>query len=83
MFGLRYAVFVTVIVGSLITLLLALSNLWWLLLSAVFIALTVLGVIDLRQSQSTLRRNYPIAAHIRYLFEKLRPHVASIHCRRR
>ena len=47
MLGLRYAVFVTVIVGSLITLLLALSNLWWLLLSAVFIALTVLGVIDL------------------------------------
>ena len=68
MFGLRYAVFVTVIVGSLITLLLALSNLWWLLLSAVFIALTVLGVIDLRQSQSTLRRNSLWAVYYRPIF---------------
>ncbi|HAB91483.1 MAG TPA: FMN-binding glutamate synthase family protein, partial [Pseudomonas sp.] len=62
MLVIRYAVFATAIVGSLITLLLALSNPWWLLLSAVFIALTVLGMIDLRQTQSTLRRNYPIAA---------------------
>ena len=69
----RYALFAAAILGSVVTLLLALANPWWLLLSAICIALTVLGVIDLQQTHSTLRRNYPIAAHIRFLFEELRP----------
>ena len=73
MLVIRYAVFAAAILGSALTLLLALANPWWLLLSTICIALTVLGVIDLRQTHSTLRRNYPIAAHIRYIFEELRP----------
>ena len=73
MFVIRYTVFATVILGSLVTLLLAFLNPWWLLLSVIFIALTVVGIIDVRQSHSALRRNYPIAVHIRYMFETLRP----------
>ena len=73
MLVIRYAVFATAILGSVLTLFLALSNPWWLLLSSIFIALSVLGVLDMRQNHSTLRRNYPIAAHIRYIFEELRP----------
>lgn len=73
MFVIRYTVFATVIIGSVLTLLLALVNPWWLLLSVIFIALTVVGIIDVQQNHSTLRRNYPVAVHIRYMFETLRP----------
>ena len=36
-------------------------------------ALTAVGIADVTQKHSTLRRNYPILAHIRYLFENVRP----------
>jgi len=70
---LRYALFAVAIIGSLATLQMSLHNPWWLLLSSIFIALTIVGIIDIRQTHSTLRRNYPIAAHIRFIFEELRP----------
>lgn len=73
MLVIRYSVFAAAIIGSLLTLSLALINPWWLLLSLIFIALTVVGVTDLQQTHSSLRRNYPVAAHIRYIFGELRP----------
>ena len=73
MFVLRYAVFAVAVLASIATLLLALGNAWWLLLSTLCLALTGVGVFDLRQTHSTLRRNYPIAAHVRYIFEEFRP----------
>ncbi|HEY0180268.1 MAG TPA: FMN-binding glutamate synthase family protein [Dokdonella sp.] len=36
-------------------------------------ALVAVGVADLAQRRSTLRRNYPILAHIRFFFEGVRP----------
>ena len=36
-------------------------------------ALVALGVADLAQARSTLRRNYPLSAHVRFLFEFFRP----------
>jgi glutamate synthase domain-containing protein 2 len=39
----------------------------------VFGALTVFGLVDLFQKRSTLRRNYPLLAHIRFFFEYVRP----------
>ncbi|WP_306581676.1 FMN-binding glutamate synthase family protein [Dokdonella sp.] len=36
-------------------------------------ALVLVGVTDLLQRRSTLRRNYPISAHIRFFFEYFRP----------
>src|SRR6185312_14603708 len=56
---------------------LALSN-WqdgmaWRVLAVLFGTLTAIGVVDLAQKHSTLRRNYPLMAHIRYFFEYVRP----------
>ncbi len=56
---------------------LALSN-WqdgmaWRVLAVLFGTLTAIGVGDLAQKHSTLRRNYPLMAHIRYFFEYVRP----------
>ncbi|CDG81016.1 FMN-binding glutamate synthase family protein [Janthinobacterium agaricidamnosum] len=38
-------------------------------------ALTVLGISDLLQTRRALRRNYPILAHFRFLFESIRPEI--------
>ena len=45
----------------------------WRIAAAVFGALTVFGLVDLVQKRSTLRRNYPLLAHIRFFFEYVRP----------
>jgi glutamate synthase domain-containing protein 2 len=46
---------------------------WWAV--AVFGALAVLGTVDLVQRRSTLRRNYPLLAHLRYGLESIRPEI--------
>jgi glutamate synthase domain-containing protein 2 len=46
---------------------------WWLAVPSG--ALTLVGVIDLRQTRQALRRNYPILAHFRYFFESIRPEI--------
>ena len=45
----------------------------WRIVAVAFGALTVFGVVDLVQKRSTLRRNYPLLAHIRFFFEYVRP----------
>jgi glutamate synthase domain-containing protein 2 len=47
---------------------------WWVLM-LLFGALTMLGGVDLLQSRSSVRRNYPLMAHFRYLFESIRPEI--------
>src|SRR5262245_17340383 len=42
---------------------------------AVFGALALLGVSDLFQRKHAILRNYPIAAHLRFLLEKIRPEM--------
>ena len=65
----RYLGYVLAWVGLLFSLLLVLAwhRLDWLAGVAVFGGLAILGTVDLLQSKSTLRRNYPIFAHIRYV----------------
>jgi glutamate synthase domain-containing protein 2 len=46
---------------------------WWLVLLSG--ALTAVGVLDLRQTRRSLRRNYPILAHFRFFFEAIRPEM--------
>ena len=41
----------------------------------IFGALTLLGVRDLLQKSHAVLRNYPIAAHIRFLLEEIRPEM--------
>src|ERR1039458_4846586 len=41
----------------------------------VFGALTLLGIRDLMQKSHAVLRNYPIAAHLRFLLEEIRPEM--------
>jgi len=41
----------------------------------VFGALTLLGALDYFQTKQAIRRNYPILAHFRFLFESIRPEI--------
>jgi len=45
----------------------------WKVLAVLSGALTAVGLVDLAQKRSTLRRNYPLLAHIRFFFEGIRP----------
>jgi glutamate synthase domain-containing protein 2 len=52
------------------------QHLIWALISlAIFGALTLLGLRDLTQTRHAVLRNYPIAAHLRFLFEGIRPEM--------
>ena len=50
------------------------SGLWWIA-AIISGALTVLGVMDLTQDRSAVRRNYPVIGRVRFLAEDLRPFV--------
>src|SRR5215510_6503724 len=52
-------------------------KIWEILLIpiGIFGALTVLGIRDLLQKSHAVLRNYPIAAHIRFLLEEFRPEM--------
>ena len=41
----------------------------------VFAGLSVLGVFDLRQTKSSVLRNYPVIGHLRFMLEKIRPEI--------
>src|ERR1700685_3812467 len=41
----------------------------------IFGALTLLGIRDLTQKSHAVLRNYPIAAHLRFLLEEIRPEM--------
>jgi glutamate synthase domain-containing protein 2 len=49
------------------------DGLGWRWLAAISGALSAVGVLDVVQRRSTLRRNFPISAHIRTFFEYFRP----------
>ncbi|MGH8632211.1 MAG: glutamate synthase-related protein, partial [Burkholderiales bacterium] len=41
----------------------------------IFGALWVVGLLDFYQKKQAIRRNYPIIAHLRFLFEAIRPEI--------
>ncbi len=51
------------------------GSLGWLILAGLFTLLFVLGCIDFFQTRQAIRRNYPIAARIRFLLESFRPEI--------
>lgn len=57
-----------------IVLALSWSPAWWWA-AAMFGALSMLGLVDVVQRRSTLRRLYPLIAHFRYGFESIRPEI--------
>jgi len=46
---------------------------WWV--AAIAAAPSVLGLVDVLQRNSTLRRNYPVLAHFRYGLESIGPEI--------
>jgi len=48
-------------------------HLWWLWL--LIAAVIAQGVYDLTRTRSSLRRNFPVLANFRYLFEAVRPEI--------
>ncbi|MDP1781831.1 MAG: FMN-binding glutamate synthase family protein [Hydrogenophaga sp.] len=41
----------------------------------VFTGLSVVGVLDMRQTKSSVLRNYPVIGHLRFMLEKIRPEI--------
>jgi len=79
MFLMRYslitwpAIFV-VIAGALMALFP--GQTWWLLpVAALCLASVLIGIHDLRQTRHAVLRNYPVAAHLRFLLEGIRPEM--------
>jgi glutamate synthase domain-containing protein 2 len=74
----RYITFTLVIVATLLFAL-ALATLpysHWVLAGLVVAgALSLVGVHDLLQKNHSILRNYPIAAHLRFIFEEIRPEL--------
>lgn len=71
----RYLILVVVALGTLLGLALVpwYPHALWFALGFGFLLLV--GIVDLRQSRQSIRRNYPIVAHFRFLFEAFRPEI--------
>jgi glutamate synthase domain-containing protein 2 len=70
MFALRYSALIVSAIAALIALM---AGVGWLVIA--FLGLVALGVWDVLQTKHAIRRNYPILAHLRFIFEKIRPEV--------
>jgi glutamate synthase domain-containing protein 2 len=71
----RYTTFAIVAVLTVFFLIVGFWALWVFILAAVFGALTLLGIHDLRQEHHAILRNYPLLGHLRFLFERIRPEI--------
>ncbi len=68
--------FVTLVTAILLVALLTEPfSLWVALLLVPFAFLTIVGIRDLIQTKHAVLRNYPIAAHIRFILEEIRPEI--------
>ncbi|MFN3664128.1 FMN-binding glutamate synthase family protein [Yoonia sp.] len=66
------------IIAALLAIFSAVTAFWYpafWIVAAVFVALTLLGMRDLRQHNHSILRNYPIMGHIRFLLEGIRPEI--------
>lgn len=55
---------------------LSMANLYKLWpLALVCLALGIVGLVDLKQTSQSIRRNYPILAHLRFFLEFIRPEI--------
>ena len=76
LFPVRYTVLVLCVAAAVLGLAAALAwGRWWWLLPAVALVLTVVGVMDLRQTRHSILRNYPVIGHMRFLLEFIRPEM--------
>ena len=75
LYPVRYTAFGLCVVLALLTLFtlvaFGLGGFWFLL----FTTLSVVGVLDMRQTKSSVLRNYPVIGHLRFMLEKIRPEI--------
>ena len=69
----RYLPFLLCLLLCVLSLALLADGPIWRWTGAIFGALTLVGVVDMLQTRSTLRRNFPVTSHIRGFFEFFRP----------
>ena len=78
-FSLRYAAFsgaIAVFAASGLALALQTDAGWWIwLICALSAGLVALGLFDVTQKRHAILRNYPLAAHLRFLLESVRPEM--------
>ncbi len=74
-FSRRYVTFTLCIIAVVVFLGLSFESPFYLPLLALAFGLTLLGVHDLAQTRHSILRSYPIAAHIRFLLEDIRPEI--------
>lgn len=78
-FNLRYALITwpAILVVVLAVLMAAFpGQIWWLLpIALLCIGSVALGIHDLYQTRHAVLRNYPVAAHLRFLLESIRPEM--------
>jgi glutamate synthase domain-containing protein 2 len=71
----RYSAFIACIALSLLGLFCVIAfDVGWLW-TLLFLALTALGIRDLRQERHAVLRNYPVIGHMRFLLEFIRPEI--------
>jgi len=76
LYPVRYTVLGLCIATSVLGLVAALAwGRWWWLLAVVALVLTVVGLLDLRQTRHSILRNYPVIGHMRFLLEFIRPEM--------
>lgn len=71
----QYSAFGLCILALIAGVLLALHYPWLWLVPVVAGVLVVLGVVDLIQPHHSIRCNYPVLGHVRWLVEMIRPEV--------
>jgi glutamate synthase domain-containing protein 2 len=74
----RYIAFTTVVLISALLLFDEVElypSIYVVILLVAFGALAILGTIDLLQTRHAILRNYPLAAHIRFILEEIRPEI--------
>ena len=71
----RLYAFVAAVLLTLVSAGASLVNPYWLILTGIAGALSLVGIYDLSQKHHSLKRNYPILANFRFFFEMIRPEI--------
>lgn len=78
-FNLRYALITWPAILAVVLAVLMVAfpgQLWWILpLALLCLGSVALGIHDLHQTRHAVLRNYPVAAHLRFLLESIRPEM--------
>ena len=76
LFPIRYTVLVLCFTAVVLGLVAAVAwGRWWWLIPLIALALSIVGLMDLRQTRHSILRNYPVIGHMRFLLEFIRPEM--------